>query len=231
MNHTITSAIALAALSLGLGCSSSDSGGGGGGTDTGVASDTGGGGGDTGSGGGDTGGGGGDAPAALSCDAYCALNVATCKDAQAQYVDVATCKAMCAKMTPGTKGATSGDTLGCRDYHTNAAAGTAGAAGDPATHCPHSGAYGASVCGDSRCADFCALALAQCPSPKGPYADLAACMTGCAAAPFDATKKELEPSAAPGKLNCLEYHLQAAYLDPATHCGHITVASGPCKTP
>jgi len=164
---------------------------------------------------------------ALSCEDYCTKVTTTCASPLDQYIDKATCLKVCAKFDVGAATDTSGDTLGCRTYHVGAAAGTATDA--KKTHCPHAGAYGGDMCGASRCDDFCKLALAQCPkSAGGPYTDLAACKTGCAAAAFDATKPEIDATAK-GKLNCIQYHLQAAFNDPGTHCGHVTVAAGsPC---
>lgn len=207
MNFTLLSrtAIALVVAAAAIGCSSSSSSGG---TtppaDTGPAGETGG---------------------ALSCNTYCALIAKNCTGDHAQYVDDATCMAMCAKFDVGTAADTSGDTLGCRTYHATAA-GT-----DANTHCTHSGPYGGNTCGASRCDNLCKLDLALCPkSGTGLYADQASCVTACKAAGDLATGKELDPGQ-PGKLNCIEYHLEAAAKDSATHCGHITTASGPCKAP
>jgi hypothetical protein len=213
------------AFTLGLGCSSSSDTGGGT-TDSGQQTT------DSGSGGTDTGGGGDTGVGvALNCDDYCAKNLAVCIDNHAQYIDVATCKSMCAKLNVGKSSDTSGDTLGCRAYHTGAAGGlNPGSTPDPNTHCTHSGPFGGNVCGDSRCSDWCELALAQCSGVTGvPFTDTTSCMTICnAAAPLDTTISELGPTAV-GKMNCLEYHLEAAYTDPTTHCPHLTTASGPCK--
>ena len=216
MNQRVLGLFGAAALALFCvtGCSSSDSGGGNPGTD--------GGGTDTGGGGTDTG---GDSAVALSCDAYCTSNIATCTGKLSQYNDKATCMAMCAKFDVGTAGATSGDTLACRTYHTTAAA------TDASTHCPHSGPYGGAVCGDSRCADYCKLAVALCGDKTGAtFKDVATCLTDCNAASFDATKAEIDATAV-GKTNCTQYHLEAAALTPDPHCGHLSTTAGPCKAP
>src|SRR5262245_11921854 len=136
MKASLVFPLALAgAFSLGMGCSSSSDSGGGGTTDTGTQPT------DTGTGGDDTGGGGGDTGVgvALNCDDYCTKNISVCIDAHAQYLDPATCKAMCAKFNVGKATDTSGDTLGCRAYHTGAAGGlNAGSpTPDPNTHCTH----------------------------------------------------------------------------------------------
>jgi hypothetical protein len=226
MKASVFASLALAgAFSLGMGCSSSSDTSGGATdsgsqqTDSGTGSDTG--------GGGDTGVG-----VALNCDDYCAKNISVCSGDHSQYIDAATCKAMCAKFTTGKGTDTTGDTLGCRAYHTGAAGGlNAGTTTpDPNTHCTHSGPFGGNTCGDSRCADWCVLALAQCTGVTGvPFTDTTSCMSICgAASSLDTTIPELGPSAV-GKMNCLEYHLEAAYTDPNLHCPHLTTASGPCK--
>lgn len=212
------------ALCVAMGCSSSSDSGGS--TDSGSQTDTGSGGGDTGggtdtAGGGDTGVG-----VALDCDDYCSKNLTVCTDNHAQYLDDATCKSMCAKFNVGKSSDTSGDTLGCRAYHTGAAGGLIpGSTPDPNTHCTHSGPYGGNQCGDTRCSDWCELALAQCGTVTGvPFTDTTSCMSVCtAAAPLDVSIPELSPSAV-GKMNCLEYHLEAAFTDPTTHCKHLTTA-------
>lgn len=80
-----------------------------------------------------------DAPPAVAptCESYCTAVVANCVDADAQYNpnDQATCVAACeaAAWDPGTADDTTGNTIGCHEYHGNAAA------DDPTTHCPHAG--------------------------------------------------------------------------------------------
>lgn len=76
-----------------------------------------------------------DAPA--SCADFCATATATCAT---EYPDAAACETECATWTAGCMGDTSGDTLGCREYHLGAAA------MDAATHCPHAGPDGGGVC-------------------------------------------------------------------------------------
>jgi hypothetical protein len=209
-------AATLAALFFATGCSSSSDGGStpadtGGATDS-AKTDT----------GGDT------AAATPNCEDYCTANIATCTGDLKQYNDKATCMAMCAKMDVGKAGDTAGDTLGCRTYHTGAASKDADSA---KTHCMHSGPYGGAVCGDSRCADYCKLAVALCGDKTGAtFTTVAACLTDCNAASFDATKPEIDPTAV-GKTNCTQYHLEAAALTPDPHCGHLSTTAGPCKAP
>src|SRR5262249_51686144 len=88
-------------------------------TDSGGGTDSG-----TDSGGGTDLGGGTDMGGAASCMTYCAANIAACTGADAQYDTMDHCVAECnAFMWPaGMPGATSGNSLACRVYHTGAAA-------------------------------------------------------------------------------------------------------------
>lgn len=124
------------------------------GVDAGTRPDTGMG--DGGGGGGDTGtdgGGGGvdmgtdafagtDTNITVDCTYYCTNITANCTGTDAQYTDMADCMTSCtdAAWTAGTAGDTTGNTLGCRIYHTLAAATAA------TTHCPHAGWLGGGVC-------------------------------------------------------------------------------------
>src|SRR5262245_23814708 len=86
------------------------------------AGGAGGGGGADGGGGGGTAGGGGMA-AAPTCKGYCDAITANCKDANLMYTDAATCEAVCAAFELGKAGDTSGNTVGCREYHAGVAMG------------------------------------------------------------------------------------------------------------
>lgn len=112
---------------------------------------------DGGGGGGDTGVDGGgadqdtnppmtDAGLSATCDSYCAFEVATCTGENAQYADVADCMAQCTALAwaAGTVTDTTGNTIGCRVYHSTVAAMSATNA---TTHCVHTGTTGGGVCG------------------------------------------------------------------------------------
>jgi len=137
--------------------------------------------------------------------------------------------------TPGTEG---GDSIACRQYH----AGTP-AQFDPTMHCPHAGITGADTCSgpvesgaQGRCASFCHMALALCDpnmlagagldASAIPFADEPACLAACGKGTgphlfdFDHGLDELVLSG--DTLNCREYHLGAAYDDPATSDGRAT---------
>lgn len=180
------------------------------------------------------------APLALDCTTYCTHLAADCTAANAQ-LSMANCMGTCAAFPPGTQADTSGNTLGCRNYHLQNIEVRGMSA---ATHCPHAGPVGGSiagttaVCGASACADFCAMEAKVCGTDAAPvtgvtnrYTDTNACMTACGTF---ATTPEASPSVTSGNnLACRIYHLtNAAAMTGAavnTHCGHtLAVATAVC---
>lgn len=164
-----------------------------------------------------------DAGPTPSCEAYCTAVMANCTGAKnAQYIDKARCLSMCARLVVGTLADTTTDTLGCRQVQALAAKDS------PDLSCPKAGATGGGACGASRCDAFCKLAAAQCPT-GAPFASEGDCKAKCPEASFDPAAGEIDMM---GKtLNCMQYHLQAAYLGSSgavVHCPHLTIASGPC---
>ena len=154
---------------------------------------------------------------ALSCATYCASIAANCSGGHTQYGAPDTCLATCAAFVPGDLADTAGNTLGCRIYH-------AGAAKDaPEVHCTHAGRGGDGVCG-ANCDGFCTIAALACPDA---WPDEAACQTACAT--FSPDESYDATDVAGDTLACRLYHLTAATVDPATHCGHIKGDSPPCK--
>ena len=66
------------------------------------------------------------------CDTFCSIVQANCTGGNQQYADANACQTACAQFpTNGNTGDTSGDTVQCRIYHAQAAAGS------PVVHCPH----------------------------------------------------------------------------------------------
>jgi hypothetical protein len=221
------------------------------GTDSAAAGDSGGGndsGGQADTGGGDAGSG----DAGLSCEVYCTQVTANCKSTgtfppdkadtdggNQQYVTKQGCLNECAKTPLGDINDKTGDTVGCRQYHSGAAQ------MDPKLHCPHAGPSGGGVCSggdggvEARCYTFCARALSLCtveagvPAGDVPFPTLADCTAKCNSGPFqfDTTKLELLNNG--NDLNCRQYHLEAAYENPpgtaATHCPHLKTASATCN--
>jgi hypothetical protein len=187
--------------------------------------------------GGDGGGGG-----ALSCTDYCTHLMATCTGANAQYINNAECMNACALFPVGAVTDTSGNTLGCRVYHTTLASTS------PVPHCWHAGPYGYGACGDA-CDNFCLIATQWC-SPAGgfdagapPYPSMSACTTSCAgfavagggdAGPTPAADGGYNSMGPLGgnTLDCREYHLGAALQGGSlqqTHCQHPGAMSPVCQ--
>jgi hypothetical protein len=101
-----------------------------------------------------------DPKGAPTCDDYCAVNLAACKDKFEVYDDLAQCRAACRSFDLGTS-ADNGPAhnVACRRYHSYNAAVYA----KPELHCPHAGPGGAGVCGDD-CESLCLLLEDGCPA-------------------------------------------------------------------
>jgi hypothetical protein len=153
----------------------------------------------------------------VSCMAYCTSIGTSCTGANTEYAGMTPqqaaddCAHLCAAMSPGMYGDTA-DTLGCRQYQGD---GIAMRGGSPATFCTPAGPFGGGVCGD-RCSAFCKYAVALCTTANGnpePWPSVSACMAACATYPWDPDAGEFDPNDT-NHLNCFEYHLRAAYLEP-----------------
>jgi hypothetical protein len=160
---------------------------------------------------------GGDATGSTAdCTTYCNAIQAACVGGNAQYSSVAICVASCTKLPAGTSGATSGNSLACRDTHRQLAQTT------PSTHCVHAGPSGGGTCG-TACEGFCAIAAAACPAESPP----ASCATECAALPpappYNATITSGD------SLECRLYYATLAALDPATSCVETGQNSTMCQ--
>ena len=174
----------------------------------------------------------------LSCTAYCAAVMSACTGAYAQYGSTDACMNACPHLPLGTAADTSGNTVGCRAYHSALAATT------PNPHCWHAGPYGYGACGD-ECEGFCTLATTWCTAAGGfdggpPYASDGACLTSCAGYKqidradgglgIDGGYNAQGPSAG-NTLDCREYHLGASLAGgalQALHCQHPGANSPTC---
>lgn len=175
---------------------------------------------------------------ALTCDTYCSQIQTNCTGANAQYSDAAHCQAACASFAVGTSVTeTSGNTLGCRIYHSGAPA-----AGTPATHCPHAGPGGdktnvaaPGTCGDA-CTSFCTLEIKACgvsgdAGGNGQYASQADCVSKCALFP---NKDSLySPASGGDSLACRLYHATNAAIsgNAVAHCPHTANAPAGATNP
>jgi hypothetical protein len=166
------------------------------------------------------------------CERYCSTVMANCTGTNLEYLDDATCLAMCAHFEPGVAADTAQDSLACRTYHAGAAA------TDPNFHCRHAGPVGGGVCGDDPCGPFCLLDSALCSdltNPPYPNGEVG-CRDACKAANFlyETTSGHGDTNEQSGNtLNCRIYHLEAAYAPnnpdaKTTHCPHTAVSSAKC---
>ena len=185
------------------------------------------------------------AAATPNCNDYCTARVANCSE------DATACLAACtaaeAGMPAGDLTDTTGNTLGCRMYHT----GVAPSAG--AEHCAHGNLFGGSSidagngvpgfpCVNSNAEAYCSMAMAYCQgnidndgdsaTQDGPLyagadqtAQYMACMTaanGFAAGNIGDTTGDT--------LECRLYHVEAAGSNPMSaagiHCPHASPGGG-----
>src|SRR5439155_20657405 len=135
-----------------------------------------------------------------------------------QWANMQNCLDTCSHWTPGATTDTTGDTLGCRVYHTMAAQGS------PTVHCVHSGPTGGSQCGMNACADFCPLETAICPGVYAGGGGANSCVGKCPT--FTSTGQPYSSADTGGNtIECRFYHLTAASTDPTTHCAHTGAVS------
>ncbi len=92
-----------------------------------------------------------------NCTDYCRLVQTVCTGTNVVYESSAQCMAVCALMDKGLNTDTTGDTVGCRKYHSyNAISGAS-------SHCPHAGPGGDGHCGPT-CPSYCKLLSQVCPT-------------------------------------------------------------------
>jgi hypothetical protein len=108
-----------------------------------------------------------------SCEDYCRMTLGACgvggTDAgaeHAQYDSLPQCMAVCGALTPGLNNEQSGNTVGCRLYHSYNVLGIS------AAHCPHTGPTGDGHCavpatsddrGTDNCDPYCQIVAKSCP--------------------------------------------------------------------
>jgi len=156
------------------------------------------------------------------CPNYCQINLKTCTGANAQYASEAACLQYCQNDMDARQGAwndTTGDTVGCRIYHS-----TAGIL-NAAVHCPHSGPSGANACG-SWCTVYCDLITQNCLGSNQQYSSLSACMSACPSIPATGNPGDTTGDT----VQCRIYHAGVAgnpiSTNAGTHCPHAGPSGG-----
>jgi hypothetical protein len=153
----------------------------------------------------------------ITCAQYCTEAVAACTGPNIQYVgsmefnSQSICESYCdfAGWLPGYETDATGNSIGCRFYHAQAAH-----TEDPVLHCPIAGPTGADVCG-SWCDNYCDLAAQSCVADNAIFGSNEECMTACAE--LDDTGKINDSQG--NSIQCRINYLGApAFADPATNC-------------
>jgi len=156
-----------------------------------------------------------------SCTQYCTLNLQFCNGTYADYPDMPTCMLACSALPLGLDSDVSGNTIGCRTYHSNASA------SDPSFHCPHAGPTGGGLCG-SYCDAYCNYTAAACNTTAlQVFSGYSFCSQACTY--FNVSGAIGDQSG--NTLFCHLYHAQAALGDPTYHCPHASPSGvGVCGT-
>ena len=154
-----------------------------------------------------------DAPAALTldCASYCTGIMSRCTGAVQQYESMESCVNVCGHFAAGTLGEMTGNTLGCRVYHTEAAL-----TDDPMVHCEHAGPGGGTQCGATICEAFCTVAPTVCPTQWGGNGGQS-CANKC---PGVSSVPPYSINSTGDTIECRLYHLTVATVDPGLHCPH-----------
>jgi len=157
------------------------------------------------------------------CVEYCDGIMSTCTDALKQYQSEDVCLTTCALLDPGESGATTGDTIACRQSHVETAA--TQAAADRADECSLAAFGGFHLDGTAGCADRCNLYCAEmreiCPDTELGAGDPEDCASACAAVPIDTAWTSADPDLKDhdNSIECRVWHLANATQD-TTHCAH-----------
>lgn len=158
--------------------------------------------------------------ASSECKAYCDSVMASCTGKNAAYPSRATCLATCAKLPSGE--AQADNSLECRTEQALLAA----SSGEPGSHCPAAGPFGAGECG-STCQAYCTLLSAACPEKLTGISD---CTASCAGLREDESY-ELSSLVSGDNLECRVAYATLALSDPAAHCSAAAMKSSLCADP
>jgi hypothetical protein len=148
---------------------------------------------------------------------YCDLSMQMC--GTSQFANTDACKTYAIQYPAGMWNDTSGNTLGCRIYHTMASV-----ALNDAVHCKHGAPSGENVCG-TWCDVYCQLALAACTGSNKLFNALSDCTTAC----NQYNSSGLSGATGGDTVQCRIYHVGVAYTSAANaaiHCPHANVSGG-----
>jgi hypothetical protein len=153
------------------------------------------------------------------CESYCNHVMAGCTGVNAAYPDRDTCLRTCAKLPTGET--TQDNSIECRTAQAELAEST----GEPESHCPGAGPYGAGVCG-STCQAYCSLITTGCPEKLVGVKD---CEAECAGLRSDGV---YDPSqiASGDSLECRVARATLALGNPS-ECAGAALKSTTCTDP
>jgi hypothetical protein len=159
---------------------------------------------------------------------YCENLQYQCTSPNAQFGDINQCLKVAASYpTSGTDDArfTSGHTLGCRQYHAQAAQ------SDATTHCQHAGPSGGNVCGAPRDAWGTMFAASPCNNSHvktflGLYTNKTIPDAMVPPGFSDTVPYSVTFDGSQNTQACRIYHLSVASTLPDTHCVHGSVSGG-----
>ncbi|MCA9540581.1 MAG: hypothetical protein KC620_16890, partial [Myxococcales bacterium] len=152
------------------------------------------------------------------CDVYCRNVMDHCTEELAIYPSMDACMAACGAMpNDGEDGATEGNSVQCRLYHSSFPAEES-----PAVHCPHASINGGGVCGDA-CDAYCDQLEAHCVGNNAQYPSRQACRAGCIELSRDGDFNAVDGDS----VQCRAYHASfPAASDAALHCPHAGYDGG-----
>lgn len=163
----------------------------------------------------------GAADAEPKCEDYCKIELAVCDGERTQYESPEQCLAVCNALDLGTNSDQSGNTVGCRRYHSFSAS----FGGSALSHCYHSGPTGDGHCGKddattgitANCQSYCKLLEAACPTEfVTTMIDTEQCLNSCKGlkkAAFDSLYA-VQTAESSGGLNCRVLYTARAFEDP-----------------
>lgn len=166
------------------------------------------------------------------CPDYCTTVATVCggKTETKQYIDDATCRAMCATIRQNAAGAK--DTIACRvAAKSNVGEVDASDVKLLASACGDMGPY-SPLCAGSACTAWCRIALTTCTDMNQQYKTQAECETACNGFNGGMTDFVNVTTTTQGNtLTCRLYHLEAASVGPDLHCPHLAPPPKvtPCK--
>jgi len=158
------------------------------------------------------------------CDAYCNQVTKICPALNAsQYLTLSACSQYCLNDMNNRQGNwndTSGDTIGCRIYHSDNAQIL-----NAAAHCAHAGPSGDNVCG-SWCTVYCDLVQQNCIGSNTQYSSPSVCMSTCATMNTNGNPGDVSGNT----VQCRIYHAGVAgnpvQTNAQLHCPHAGPTGG-----